>query len=122
MKPWLPVSADYKERNVAAEEKEPGSMLSLYRRLLALRQSNPALAVGSYQAVETGAADVFAFEREYAGQRLLVALNFSGEERRIQMVGNGTAKVLLSTSLDREGIVDLGDWVLPGNTGIVLEE
>src|SRR5260370_12938545 len=46
-KPWLPVPPSYKTHNVAAEMKDPNSVLSFYRQLLALRHSEPALLDGA---------------------------------------------------------------------------
>src|SRR6185503_17285360 len=36
--PWLPLAANYRTANVAAEHDDPASMLTLYRRLIALRR------------------------------------------------------------------------------------
>ena len=41
--PWLPVMDNYREINVEEEEKDEGSMLQLYKRLIKLRVSEPAL-------------------------------------------------------------------------------
>ena len=81
--PWLPLAPDHRERNVAAQDADPRSMLSLYRALLALRRAEPALSVGSYLPVEGTDEDVLAFERrdEATGRGLLVALNLGGSER-----------------------------------------
>ena len=46
--PWLPLVADWRTLNVEIALKDPDSLLSLQRRLLALRRSALALAVGSY--------------------------------------------------------------------------
>ena len=46
MNPWLPLNADWRERNVANQQDDPDSMLSLYRRLLALRREHLALSLG----------------------------------------------------------------------------
>ena len=48
VEPWLPVADDYRTYNAATEREDPTSMLNLHRRLLALRRSEPALALGSY--------------------------------------------------------------------------
>src|SRR5438552_17036122 len=47
MKPWLPVAEDYHTYNVAVEQHDPHSFLTLVRTLLTLRRSSPALSVGS---------------------------------------------------------------------------
>ena len=49
--PWLPISDDFATVNVQSEAKDTTSMLSLYRRLLQLRGSCPALSVGEYEPV-----------------------------------------------------------------------
>jgi alpha-glucosidase len=96
--PWLPLGPDHGALNVAAQEANPRSMLSLYRALLRLRRSEPALSVGSYVLV--AATDrVLAYERRHGGRRLLVALNMGGEPAEHPAE---RATVLLSTALDRD--------------------
>jgi glycosidase len=52
-----PSAANY---NVATEEKNPDSIFNTYRRLLALRHSEPALRGGTYQAINEDDPNVFA--------------------------------------------------------------
>lgn len=97
--PWLPLGADLGEVNVSAQAADPRSVLSLYRSLLRLRRSEPALAIGDHVAV-AATGTVLAYERRHVARRLLVALNMSGEATEIPAEG---ATVLLSTHLDRDG-------------------
>jgi hypothetical protein len=60
--PWLPLNADWPTRNVAAQVGDPASMLTLYRRLLALRRATPDLALGD-MALLDGPAGVLAYHR-----------------------------------------------------------
>jgi alpha-glucosidase len=53
--PWLPLSDDWRSRNVAREAEDPNSILNLHRRLIALRQSQRALMTGSYTAIPADA-------------------------------------------------------------------
>lgn len=76
--PWLPLPVDAAERSVVAERDEAGSMLSLYRALLALRRNEAALAVGSYAPL-TAAGSVLAYLREEHGRRFGVVLNLASE-------------------------------------------
>ena len=39
--PWLPQPSHWAERTVEAEQRDPDSMLSLYRRMLAIRRGDP---------------------------------------------------------------------------------
>src|SRR5690606_5835698 len=76
--PWLPLAADYRTRNVAAQESDPDSMLNFYRALAALRRAEPALNRGAYEAVDLGVDDVLAYRRTWAGSDgFLVVLNLS---------------------------------------------
>ena len=52
VEPWLPVSDDAARVNVAVELADSGSMLTLTRRLLALRRATPALAHGGYRPID----------------------------------------------------------------------
>jgi len=98
--PWLPLSPDRRHRNVAAQRESRGSLLCLYRRLLRLRRSEPALSVGSYEPLEAGGS-LLAYARSHAGRRLLVALNLGGAPEPLPPVLRG--RVLLSTSPGQEG-------------------
>ena len=80
--PWLPLHADWRTRNVMAEERDPASMLHLYRALLALRRSEPALAVGAIADIRAD-GDVLSYERARDGRRLLVMLNLGRDSRAL---------------------------------------
>ena len=110
IEPWLPLNDDWPTRNVAAEADDPGSMLRLYRRLLALRRTQPALAIGAIRliAAPTG---ILAYERTEGEARLTVLLNMTA--RDIEIHWQGTP--LLST-LGGDAIPDL----LRANEGLVI--
>ena len=76
--PWLPLNADWPSRNVAAQAADPGSMLTLYKRLLALRRERPALALGDLRLL-AAPEGVLAYERRLGDARLLVALNLTSQ-------------------------------------------
>ncbi len=78
--PWRAVNPDAPQRNVRRQESSPSSLLSLYKRLIRLRQESPALGRGSLMLVETGDERVLAYLREAEGQRVLVVVNVSGDE------------------------------------------
>ncbi len=60
--PWLPQPAAWADLSVAAQEADPGSTLHLYRDLLAVRRSEPALGDGPMTWIDS-ADDVLAFAR-----------------------------------------------------------
>jgi alpha-glucosidase len=80
--PWLPLHHDWPIRNVAKQGDDPGSMLALYRALLALRRAEPALSIGSFRLIDAH-PDVLAYERRHGDTRLLIALNLSDSSRSL---------------------------------------
>ena len=119
--PWLPVAEDYKSYNVAFEQGDSRSMLALVQRLLALRRVLPAINVGSQQSIDQSNPNCFVYQRRHAGQRCLVALNFSAQDQVVALPGQGDGRVLLSTHLDREGEISLAEIYLRGNEGLLVE-
>ncbi|HYC96284.1 MAG TPA: alpha-amylase family glycosyl hydrolase [Sphingomicrobium sp.] len=111
--PWLPLHDDWPTRNVSTQEDDPGSMLSLYRRLLRLRRAEPALSIGSIQ-LDQGSEHVLAYRRRYGGAQLQILLNLSGTERQWPQ-GAQSGAVLMSTlgSQPAEG------WLRP-DEGLIL--
>ncbi|HVL58948.1 MAG TPA: alpha-amylase family glycosyl hydrolase, partial [Burkholderiaceae bacterium] len=99
--PWLPLNADWPTRNVAAQARDLASMLSLYRALLRLRRSMPALAVGAIGSIAVG-GDVLSYERSDSMRRVQVALNVSEAPQRLDL-GARCGMRLLSTLPDRAG-------------------
>jgi alpha-glucosidase len=118
-RPWLPVAHDAAGVNVARERTDPTSMLTLYRRLIALRRTRPALSLGSYEPVDA-AGDALAYARGAGASRCLVALNLGSTSQTLRVpAAFRDARVLLSTALDREGKV-IGDTLaLRGDEGVV---
>jgi glycosidase len=80
--PWEPLQPGHERRNVAAQDADPDSLLNHYRRLVRLRQAEPALAVGDVRSIETGRNDVIAWERTAGQQRVTVIANLSRDEIR----------------------------------------
>jgi alpha-glucosidase len=101
--PWLPLAPDFAHHNVEKLKHDTRSILTLYRRLIAFRREHRALSIGSYASVP--AQDhVFAYERRYGDERLIVLLNLGHEAETVALPNDaGEGEMLLSTHLDREG-------------------
>lgn len=83
--PWLPVDPNYAERNVAAQEEDPRSHLSVFRALGEMRQQKSIL-YGETTFRTDG--EVFAFTRVRKGNPgYLVAVNFGQEEATADLSG-----------------------------------
>jgi len=81
-RPWERLQKGFETRNVATESADPQSLLSFYRRLIRLRQSEPALARGDLALLDTGRDDVIAWQRSEGGRTLAVVANLGGEDLR----------------------------------------
>jgi alpha-glucosidase len=121
VEPWLPVAPNYPTVNVAAERDSPTAMLTLYRRLIELRQISPALHSGDYHLIEDVPDDCYVYVREHERQRMLVALNFSGDALRVALGELGSGHLQLSTYLDGEDQIDLTDLFLRAHEGVLIE-
>jgi len=84
---WLPIPPSAAEHNVSVESRDPHSILSFYKRLLALRQSEPALRDGSYLSLDREDPNVLAYLRRNRGKgdSVLVVLNMSTEPRTVKL-------------------------------------
>jgi alpha-glucosidase len=101
VEPWLPVGVDRHTANVASQSRDAGSLLTLTRRLLELRASEPELQDASHEPLVAGPA-LLAYRRAGAERQFLVVLNFVHEPVSYEWTGGG-GRVMLSTFLDREG-------------------
>jgi glycosidase len=79
---YRPLVENWKTANVAAEEKDPKSLLAWYRSLIALRNTEPALSVGAIKVLSARDEPVLAFERDHDGTQLLVLLNYAYRDVR----------------------------------------
>ena len=118
---WLPVNDDYRTNNVARGLTDPTSMLSLYRRLLALRKMTPALYQGNYEAIDGAPDGCFAYLRQENSQRMAVLLNLTSSPLQVNLPAIGNGAVAVSTHLDRSDRVSLTDLELRADEGIVIE-
>ena len=101
--PWLALNPNYTEINVEEQEHRADSVLSYYRKLVALRKDpeyKETFTYGSFIPEYTDEEKIFAFRRvsETDGKELLVAANY-GEEDRTLKLDRADAKVLL-TNMD----------------------
>ena len=101
-------------------EADGGSILSLYKALIALREQLPQLVTGSYEPV-VSQGDVLLYRRGGEGGAIVVALNLGAEPVSISSSSIGFGReILLSTFLDREGEAIQGTLDLRGNEGVIL--
>ncbi len=126
-RPWLRLGPDTETRNVRSEMADPSSVLSVYRRLIALRARTPALQVGSLRLHADAGGDLVAYTRETRGQVVLVVLNLgraSATWRPPGAPGEPGWRLLFGTArlaLPNETIVGGAALVIAPDEGLILE-
>ncbi len=75
--PWFFVNPNYKEVNVEAAENDPDSILNFYRKLLKFRKENEIVIYGDYKEHYQKSKDLYVYERNYEGKRMLVINSFT---------------------------------------------
>ena len=86
--PWIMVNPNYTEINAEKEMADPDSVFHYYRKLIALRRSSEwsdLIVYGHYELLAPEDPYVFAYIREYEGQKLLVICNVSDEKVPFQV-------------------------------------
>jgi cyclomaltodextrinase / maltogenic alpha-amylase / neopullulanase len=93
-----------------------------YRRLVHLRNQLPALQRGDFQTcLADDAKQVFVFSREYAGEKIIVALNNSAETQSCQITLTGTVQdVLNDTEGTRQTVSDFARLTIPAHWARIL--
>ncbi|VSE50855.1 alpha,alpha-phosphotrehalase [Streptococcus pneumoniae] len=99
--PWLKAGKSYKYINVENEIK--GLIFTFYQDLIRLRKEMPIISEGSYKPAFEDSKQVYAFERQFEDQKLLVLNNFYAKEVEIDLPAvyqNG--QILISNYEDAE--------------------
>ncbi len=75
--PWFVVNENYSEINVASQLDDPDSLLNFYRDALQFRRDNPIVIYGDYNEYLPKSKQLFVYERNYEGKKLLVICSFT---------------------------------------------
>lgn len=99
-KPWLALNKNYREINAVAELKDQQSVFYYYQKLIKLRHQNDLIVYGDYRELIPADEEVFAYQRKYQGQTLVVISNFTEKiiRRYFEMPTN--KKLLISNYAD----------------------
>jgi len=98
--PWLKVNPNYKEINVKQAIDDSDSIYHHYRKLIALRKSNPAAIYGTYDLILPKHKQVYAYTRTLGEDRLLVLANLSAEAASFRLpktIRYSSAELLLAS-------------------------
>ena len=104
--PWIAVNPNHAEINARAAIEDPDSVFHHYRKLIELRQAEPAVAHGDFTMLLEDDPRVYAFTRSLDGTELLVVVNVSGEEASFEAIpdaGAWAAEELVLTNVRERG-------------------
>ncbi|SDL15817.1 alpha-glucosidase [Salinimicrobium catena] len=118
--PWLPLMENYQELNVTEQWEKKGSMLHFQRRLINLRNGEPALHIGDHIPVYTE-NNLLSYMRKYKDRKYLMVLNLSDSEENFKPDFNWRGKVRIATQPEMEGEELGGELQVKGNLGLVIE-
>jgi alpha-amylase len=92
--PFRPVSPNVAMNNAESQRADPNSILAFYKHMIALRNTRPSIARGSF---EHSFADglVLGYQRRLGKERTLVLINYGREARQVRLRGV-TARALLT--------------------------
>ena len=97
--PWLSVCSNYKEINAVSDRWDPDSIFNYYRELIRLRHTMDIVAEGDIKPLLEEHPDVFAYERTYNNESMIVVCNFFGRDTDVKLDVNGY-ELLLSDYRD----------------------
>lgn len=103
--PWINVSRRYKEINAENNIKDEDSILYHYKKLIAVRKEEDAIAYGDYRILDKDNEKVYAYERSLDNTSVIVVNNFYKEEVEINLskeidLDNKKIEILLSNYND----------------------
>jgi alpha-glucosidase len=105
-KTWLPIPSSYTTVNVAAQAKDPDSLLHWYEQIIALKKTDPALHSGEEIMLNTGDTHVLSWLRKSAdGEAVVVACNFTAQPQTVSfdLTKQGVHRFHVSTLMATPG-------------------
>ena len=91
--PWLRENPNYRQINVQEQLGREDSVLSYYKKLIALRKAEEIIQAGDVHFLESPADQVIAYERMLGDERVVVQCNFSGDEQPALTFEGGEIRV-----------------------------
>jgi alpha-glucosidase len=120
--PWLRLARNFRTHNVHAQQDDPQSMLTLYKRLINIRQTEPALQVGQYIPVHADHQIIAYIRKAEGAAAFLVILNLTHRPAYFQQTKTSYAgTVIVATAPELEGCFVEDTISLDGDEGIVVK-
>nr|CAD6437871.1 alpha-glucosidase [Rhizobium sp. Q54] len=106
--PWIESNPNFSHINVERSLLDDRSIWNHYRRLIALRKSEPIIVYGAYQGYLDQHPKLFVYTRTLDDQRLVVISNFTADSVRLTLPNelHGRGRCLISNYEDIDELAD----------------
>ena len=94
--PWIDVNPNYTEINAKEQVEREDSVFNYYKKLISLRKEYEIIVYGDYNLLLPEDEELFVYERNLNGNKLLVVCNFSENERDFDFDTMHTGKILVN--------------------------
>lgn len=111
VRPWLPIPSEHLPLAVDLQNGDGESQLTVTRRLIALRNSCPALRIGTLKVVEA-TETLLIIERRHRDDRLLCVFNFGTAPHTFSVPPAGQWRLV-------ESVGRAETWSLPPMSGLI---
>lgn len=112
-KPWLSLTGEAQQRNVAQMKSNPDSLLNWYKLIIDLRKKYPVLHQGELE-IKSSDKNILHYERFFGKERIAVLVNFSDVAQNIEIKGQILATSFSKSDKSQQSIS------MPGHSGILI--
>ena len=104
--PWFYINENYKDINVADQEKDENSVLNFYRRAIKLRKELSSVKNGNYKEHGKMSSSFYTYSREDDREKLLIVCSFTEKTKKWSVPSGfdlASAELLLSNYDNLDG-------------------
>ncbi|KAL3476211.1 glycoside hydrolase superfamily [Aspergillus californicus] len=100
-KPWMRPHDNHTDINVRAQEAEPDSVLSFWKKMMRLRKEYAeSFVFGTFELVDEQNEEVFSYLKKSKDRTMLVVLNFSEAPQKFELSGAFEQMKLLASNVE----------------------
>ena len=85
--PWIRENGNYKSINAKEQMGREDSVFRFYQKLFGMRKDSQVIKEGTYRLLLSEHPGLFVYEREWEGERMLVACNFTDQWQELGVPG-----------------------------------
>jgi alpha-glucosidase len=115
-----PARSPFDWDEAARQDRDPASLLALYRELIGLRRASPALRHGTLSLLRNLPPGVLGYERAAAAERLLMVANLGSGPARVRLPAGGSSELVIGTGSRASPRLERGMLILERDEGILL--